>query len=90
MALAQPDVLLGEKTDEILELVEFTLLRADDVRASLGDELGGDGQPCGHGVPVESGISEVEGHDREVAHGTIFADQGRKWGIRARILGEFV
>jgi hypothetical protein len=71
VALAEPDVLLGQQRDERLKLIELTLLRADDVGVGAADELRSDGQAFGHGMAVHGGIAEVEAHDLEFAHGSI-------------------
>src|SRR5699024_7515982 len=70
MAFTQPDVGFGKHVDERLQLIELTLLRADDVRMGRADEFGGDRQAFGHRMTVPGRIAKIEAHDREIAHAT--------------------
>ena len=73
MAFTQPDVLLGKHVDQRLQLIELSLLRADDVRVGRPDEFGGDRQAFGHRMAVPGRIAQIEAHDREIAHATILS-----------------
>ncbi|GAA1625591.1 hypothetical protein GCM10009700_11880 [Brevibacterium sanguinis] len=47
------------------------------------DELGGDRQALGDGMPVHRRVAEIEAHNGEVAHETIIADvRGERREIR--------
>src|SRR5699024_11505680 len=73
MAFTQQDVGFGKHVDERLQLIELTLLCADDVRMGLADEFGGDRQAFGHRMTVPGRIAKIEAHDREIAYVTIIS-----------------